>query len=723
MSVRVFFWLFVVVVVLGSGARASQTQVHSVEGSSALLEGDFEGASVSGDGVVRAGPEQKVVVDGVAGAVLALARAGDGQLYLATAAPGRVLKIDGSKTEEVFTSDKPLVTALLPVGKDKLVALTAPDGGAEVIDLGTNKRTSIVAKDVKLLLGGVVVDDVVYAVGGGDEGGVVLRLASGAKDFEIIATTTEALRSVAAAKVGGKVRLVAGSSDEGIVYDVDVAGTVGKNVRALLDATPGEVTTLAIGADGTVFAGLVDSDAKLSKQATAKAKDDAGDDDKGAKKPAKARKVKGGEVWRLAASGAARVLFSSKEHGPYALALQGSRLLVGTGPEGRVVDVEANGLSRPGVWTRRSGNDEVTALLVEKAGVLAGTSHAGAVLFFGSGTLAKAAYLSPSLDADARARFGLARVRVTKGTAKVALRTGNTKEPDETWSAWSASAAASMSGVSLAAPVASYAQLKVELSAGAEVTGLHLAYLVDNRAPEIVSVDVLAPGWKVISNAREPPETRSVTFNDKPFAKFLDRRGGQNPTLDERPYGKQSFDVGFRTVYAFVEDADKDALRYRFWLGAAGREGTVSSWSLLEDWSEAPFASFEASRLKDGDYRVKIDVDDSLTNGAARALSDGRVSPPFVVSHQSPRATDASAVRTKGGVRVRLKVDAALPLVSVRCSVGLSPWMPLDPSDGILDGSAESFDVELPASESVNAASCEIYDEALNFGRLDIAVN
>jgi hypothetical protein len=290
---------------------------------------------------------------------------------------------------------------------------------------------------------------------------------------------------------------------------------------------------------------------------------------------------------------------------------------------------------------------------------------------------------------------------------------------------------ASMAGVALTAPTATFALLKVELAAGTEVTGLHLAYLVDNRAPEIVNVDVLAPGWKVVSNAREPPETRSVTFNEKPFTKFLDRRGSQNPTLEERPYGKQSFDVGYRTVYAFVEDADKDALRYRFWLGAAGKDGTVASWSLLEDWSEAPFSSFEASRLQDGDYRVKIDVDDSITNGAVRALADGRVSAPFIVSHASPRASDASAVRTKSGVRLKLKVDAALPLVSVRCSSGspvpgggLSPWLPLDPLDGILDGSTEAFDVELPGSGSGSgtSASCEIYDEALNFGRLDIPV-
>jgi hypothetical protein len=65
-------------------------------------------------------------------------------------------------------------------------------------------------------------------------------------------------------------------------------------------------------------------------------------------------------------------------------------------------------------------------------------------------------------------------------------------------------------------------------------------------------VEVLAPGWKVTASVREQSESRSVTFNEKPFAKFLDRRGGQNPTLDERPFGKQSFDTGYPVDFAWL---------------------------------------------------------------------------------------------------------------------------------------------------------------------------
>ena len=51
MRVGLAGWVAVVVVVASFaavGAHASQTQVHNVEGTSALLDGDFDGASVSG---------------------------------------------------------------------------------------------------------------------------------------------------------------------------------------------------------------------------------------------------------------------------------------------------------------------------------------------------------------------------------------------------------------------------------------------------------------------------------------------------------------------------------------------------------------------------------------------------------------------------------------------------------------------------------------------------
>ncbi|MCC7108352.1 MAG: hypothetical protein IT382_03630 [Deltaproteobacteria bacterium] len=685
-------------------AAASQAQLHVVEGSADLLEGDLEGAALGSDGVVRVGEDARLLAGELSGPVLAVARAGDGQLYAATAAPGRVWRIvEGKAPEAVLESDKPLVTALLPLGKGKLAALTAPEGGAELIDLASKKSESIAAKDAKMLLAGAVLDDVVYAVGGGEEG-VLLKLAPGAKAFEVVAKVKEPqLRSVAVARKGGAVRVVVGGGEEGVVYEV-----IGGKARALLDADAGEITAIALGPDGVVYAAAVDGEGKLSKGAAAKAKDEGDDDKKSGKK--KARKVKGAELWRIDAAGRASILWQSKSHGAYALALKDGKLLAGTGPQGRLLELDPRGEGSVGVRARLKDHDEITSLFLDGKTLYLGTSHGSAVARLG-GARSGGTYLSPALDAEGLARYGLATARAS-GTVKLSVRSGNTKEPDDTWSTF---------GPAEAAPAGQYAQVRAELSPGATVGALSLSYLVDNRAPSVDRVDVLAPGWKVVANLREAPETRSVTFNEKPFAKFLDRRGGQNPTLDERPFGKQSFDVGYRTVYAWVEDPDKDALRYRFFLGrVTGASGEVSTWSALKGFTEEPFASFEASRLADGQYRVKVEVDDVLTNGPARKLGDSETGPVFVVSHETPRMSGARAVREQGKIRLKLDVAGALPLTVVRCSAGGDEWVPLDPKDGITDGTRESFEQLLEGTGSFESVSCEVYDEALNFGRIDI---
>lgn len=702
-------------------AAASQAQVHVVEGLKDLLAGELDGTSIGPDGLVRPGPVVSVAADALTGPVLAVARAGDGGLYAATAAPGRVWRIvPGKAPEVVLEADKPLVTALLPLGKGKLVALTAPDGGAAIIDLSTKKTQTIAAKDAKMLLAGAVLDDTVYAAGGGEEG-VLLKLAPGAKAFEVVARTKEPqLRSVAAAKVGGATRVVVGGGEEGVVYEVS-----GGKLRALVDANPAEITALALGADGTVYAAAVDGEGKLSKGATARAKaDDEGDD----KKKAKARKVKSAEIWRIDSQGRASLLWQSKDHGAYALALvdgatlgggrAGPVLLAGTGPEGRIYQLDPKGDLPAGVLLRVKDRDEVTSLRADASGLVFGTAHTAGVLVAGKATAARATYLSDALDAGALSRYGAVTAR-GRGDIKLSIRTGNTKEPDDTWSGFTTAPAA--------APAGQYAQVRALLGAGAALEGLSLSYLVDNRAPEIDRVEVLAPGWKVTATNREQSETRSVTFNEKPFAKFLDRRGGQNPTLEERPFGKQSFDAGYRTVYAYVEDPDKDALRYRFHLGRVAADGSVKAWTLLKEWSEEPFVSFEASRLADGEYKVRAEVDDVPTNGPVRRLSDHDTSPAFVVSHAPPRMSGAQASRAKDAVRVKLDVAAALPLTVVRCSAGGGDWVPLDPKDGIVDGTSESFDVQMDAGavkdSALNAVSCEVYDEALNFNRIDIPVS
>lgn len=707
---------------LSMGALATRTEVHRVDDYAGFAQGEFDGTALSPDGSVRLGPALETVVKDLPGPVLALARGGDGFLYAATAAPGRVWRLAPGKEPELFADvKKPLVTALVPYGAGELVALTAPDGGAHFLPFDKRKEPRVVeATGVKMLLGGAALGDTLYAVGGGDEG-VFLRLPKGAKAFETLARVSEKhLRAIAVDNRQGlrTPRVVVGGGDEGVVYE----WTGGDKLRALVDAAPSEVTSLVIDRQGRVFAALVDADGKLSAGATER--DSERDEGKKDERP---RKVKSAEVLRVDVNGRASVLWQSKAHGAYALTLSQGRLLLGTGARGRVYDIDPDGKRRAGVLARMEGHDEVTALLTEKDGsVVLGTAHGGGVLRLSSKARERGVYLTKAFDSGSLARYGAIRVEASRpsgASVRVQLRTGNTKEPDDTWSAFSPALAAN--GVANA-PAGRYAQLRFELVRGGGgepvLAGTRLSYLEDNRPPEVSRVEVLMPGWRVTFNEREASDSRSVTFSERPFSAYLEKPGSRLPTLTERPGGKQVWAPGWRTVYAWVEDPDKDALRYRFFLGRADASGEVREWREVKPWSPEPFYSFEAARLADGAYRVRVEVDDAPTNGTSRALSDDGVSPVFRITHAPPRFTGAQASKVQGGYRVRMTVEASAPLAGVRCSAGGDEWLPVDAADGMVDTEQERFDVTLPGADLFSSVSCEAIDEAGNHARVDLPV-
>ena len=111
-------------------------------------------------------------------------------------------------------------------------------------------------------------------------------------------------------------------------------------------------------------------------------------------------------------------------------------------------------------------------------------------------------YTSEVFDAGQIARWGRVEVQTVKTAAPaftVSVRTGNVPSSVEGWSDWvkvrtgiSPEGGAGEAGV----PAGRYAQWKLELRAGAEVSAVALNYLPRNVAPVVDDV-VVAPGARV----------------------------------------------------------------------------------------------------------------------------------------------------------------------------------------------------------------------------------
>jgi len=98
-------------------------------------------------------------------------------------------------------------------------------------------------------------------------------------------------------------------------------------------------------------------------------------------------------------------------------------------------------------------------------------------------------YLSPVLDAGQQARWGVMRwnALVPEGAlVEIQTRSGNTREPDASWSTWSAPAT-NPEGSPILSPPARFLQVRVRLSGNPapQVRALTLTYIPANRPPEV----------------------------------------------------------------------------------------------------------------------------------------------------------------------------------------------------------------------------------------------
>ena len=103
-----------------------------------------------------------------------------------------------------------------------------------------------------------------------------------------------------------------------------------------------------------------------------------------------------------------------------------------------------------------------------------------------------AVWTSKVLDAGLRARFGKITWEAT-GPLQISTRTGNTKDPDDTWSAWSAGFSAP---TLIDSPAARYLQVRARFDKdpNAVLSEIGVSFLTDNLRAVITSVDAKDSG-------------------------------------------------------------------------------------------------------------------------------------------------------------------------------------------------------------------------------------
>ena len=464
---------------VGTTARAESTRLYALEGFGTFLDGNPESTSITEDGQIALPLSvRERFVD--AAASFSAAAALDGDIVLARTGEGVLIAVDAKgRTRELAKLDETMVTAMLTVDDELYVAVAQP---AEVLRVdGKGKVTSIWKGEAEYVWALAVGQGGALLAATGSPGTVV-QIARGGAATVLFKSHQEHLRSLA---FDAELGTFVGGGERGVVYRAQNH----RDFKALYDSGQPEITALAV-KDNAVYVAAVSGAEALAQQ----------DANAGAAGGKKGKPASGGAsvrsaLARVAMDGTYENLAGSTDEAIFSLAwsAQGT-LLVATGatgredPRARLYEIETG--KRLIAMIHQSVSRRFTHLVPMGKRGLAMVAAAGArVLELGTERAKKGEFFTLPFDTGLSSKFGVLELlgHWAKGaTATVAVRTGQTSEPDETWSAWSKEIVAP-GGSRPEVPAGRYMQLRVTLTSDGKVLPtvhrVRLAYLRQNMGP------------------------------------------------------------------------------------------------------------------------------------------------------------------------------------------------------------------------------------------------
>ena len=745
MSSRAGWWLLVLLGAVVPGRLAAATvRSWSVGSAAEFAQGTFDGTALDPSGEVILAPRLESLWGPDQGVVWDLVADGTAGAFVALTSPTRVLRLAPGREPEIWhhTGDETLVAAMLEDGRGGLYLGISPNGQVlhamsptvrrVVAETGTHFIWALeAAADGGLWIGTGLPGRLVRL---GHDGTLETRFEAG----------DDPVRALVAQSDGG---VVLGTGGRGRVVRVDRSG----RAFALFDADEAEVVGLATDGQGAVYAltargskqlAAARTAAEAAPQATVRVQAGAPGEGPGEPDtpgveeeeeegvaPPETRRVaprfrapRGGALYRIAVDGGVRKLWEAADEVPFGLLRRrDGTLLVATGDQGRVLAIDEWGRA---AILAQIGSDQASALAEAPDGsvLVGGTTDAG-VARLGPGLPERGIYLSAVHDAGTVADWGRLAWDVARSAGSelhAAVRSGNTAEPDATWSEWVALDEQGVAKANAGPPPSRWFQVRVEIAPGRgaaeslRLRRLELFHRPRNRRPAIDELTVQPPG--VVWTQPAAPGSRQldpVVLDDVVSRRTVAglRPPGAPPAL------RRSYEVGARTVSWRASDPDDDALSFRVDLK---REGT-RAWIPLAAEQGEPFLAWDARGFSDGLYRVRLTADDRRDNPTGQGLTEVRESAPFWIDNTHPVVGEPKIGRTGADYEVEFVAsDPGGNLAAAEVAVDAGEWRPLDPQDGVTDSREERYEFvireESGVTEEPRTFKIRVTDSSGNIG-------
>ncbi|MFH1226440.1 MAG: hypothetical protein V1701_00880 [Planctomycetota bacterium] len=295
----------------------------------------------------------------------------------------------------------------------------------------------------------------------------------------------------------------------------------------------------------------------------------------------------------------------------------------------------------------------IMALVTDKDNQLKALAAGGAggIYLFPTTDADKGTYISDVFDARFQAEWGNISWENSKDIA-IAVRTGNTNKPDDTWTAWSAEIDATPAKAG--ANTGRYVQIRATLSSNqALLSKISIAYLIANQQPRIADLRIEA--------MKKPPE-------------------GQQPS----PFTPQKT-FARKIIYQAV-DPDGDPLGYRIFYRKEG----LTQWVLINqnDLIVTPEYVWNTETMDDGKYFIKVEATDERNNPEGRNLSDSKISKLITIDNTKPVVKSLVIKDNEFSGEVE---DNFNYIARIEYSLDGQSWETVYPVDNMFDSQTEKF--------------------------------
>ncbi|MBC7363517.1 MAG: hypothetical protein H5U07_03095 [Candidatus Aminicenantes bacterium] len=698
-----FSLIFLICFVLVFDLQAVVPRKWELRTKEDFLKGKFNGLSLSSSGVISIGPRLEKWELPAEEFYLSLVYAANGVAFLGTGHSGKIYRLGSNRKAELYFQAAEMdVTALALDAKGQLYAATSPNGkiyrisakgkGEEFFDPQEKYIWDLMFTEKGGLLAAVGESGGIYEISPAGEGRLVLK----AKTNHILCLKRHPSGDV-----------FAGSGGSGLLYRLSPGG----RVSVVLESAYEEIRSLDFDREGNIYFTASGRTAKSSaasspssSSATAgKSQTEVAvavsvaedldvdlltsESESSSSSSSKTTSSARGAVFQVSADGLARKLWSSDKEIPYELFYEpeSKKLIFGTGPEGRIYALEEDEKAE---LLTQAASEQIFRLLRSAGKIFVVGNNP---CFFGQLPLNQnfsGEYLSPVLDAKIPATWGriIWEAEMAAGSViQVQTRSGNTAEPDETWSDWSPPYL--KSGEKILSPNGRYLQVKVSLKAQSGpgrpgLSKLSVFYLQANVAPVIEKLEILPPNQVYLKS-----------FDDDDVIRGLDQVSQEENTKKDSDKdifisSKKALRQGFRTFTWEVSDANDDQLSYKVYI----RKERETGWWLLQDKITEKLLSFDTRNFSDGTYFIKLEANDQPSNPAGTEKKVEKISQPFVIDNSLPMVKNFQTKKNGDRLEISFQVEDSYSYIEeVKFMIKPEEWQVVFPVDGLCDSQSESF--------------------------------